>query len=132
MSHAIIARVTTAVLCAALLTFAVAAAAWPGDGRSRAVRLDENKTFTVSAEYSGYLSGEIMMHGRLYRLAPGTRAYVVGEGMRPLGFMVNRRSVFLAGEYRGRVPVVHSIVVRRAANGSRVVSTGELAAETPR
>jgi len=104
-------------LCAALML--VPAVLLATDSRGLSARKKKAKTaasqvksFAFSTEYSGPINGTLVIDGTRYTMTKKTSVYVVGEGSRPQGFSVSHQSIYLAGEQRGDVAVVTSVIVR--------------------
>ncbi len=72
-------------------------------------------TFSLSTEYTGYLSGSLMINLVTYPVADDAAVYVIGEGAVPLGMMVVGRSIYVAGERHGKNYLIRTIVVRPSA-----------------
>ena len=72
------------------------------------------ETFNVSGEFTGALSGEILLGGTRYRIGTNVQVYEIGRGLIPAGSVVGARHVFLAGVKTLGSNTVFSIIVRPA------------------
>jgi hypothetical protein len=109
-------RVAAALAAALAVSYAAHAVAGPSGLKARGRAARQANVFCLSANYTGYLSETLTINGVQYRVAPETAIYVVGQGLQPLGMMVYNRSVYIAGERRGKNLLVRSIVVRPAVS----------------
>ena len=75
-------------------------------------------SFSLSTEYTGYLSGSLMINLVTYPVADDVAVYVIGEGIVPSGMMVVGRSIYVAGERHGRDYLIRTIVVRPSSTES--------------
>lgn len=110
-------------LCAALglalaMSFTTDGNAVGGRKPKKGNAVGEVNTFAISAEYTGPISGDLVIDGVRYTLAKKTQVYFIGEGLRPQGAVVNHRSIYLAGETHGDAAIVTSVIVRPAATAA--------------
>lgn len=111
-------RGTVIAAAAALVALVFATGAAAGAGLKAKGRGPAN-VFSLSAKYTGYLSETITVNGVRYPVDPAATIYVVGQGVVPQGMMVYNRSIYLAGERKGKSMLVKSIVVRPMEGESR-------------
>lgn len=124
MRHRIGVHVWAAIAAVLALSLAADACAARGGSKGRARAARRAQTFTLSADYTGYLGGTMVIHGVTYSVAPDAPVYVLGEGLVAQGQAVANRSVFLAGERTGSVSLVRAIIVRPAASEAEGAGTG--------
>lgn len=105
------------VALAAVVALASAADVSAGKAGLKGKARDKQKdvTFSLSAEYTGYLSESLKIGNVRYAVAPNATVYMIGEGPAALGAMVLNRSIYISGERQGKTMVVQSIIVRPAA-----------------
>ena len=101
-----------AVVAALVLLPAADANAGRSGLRGKARSSHQNDTFSLSTEYTGYLSESLVIDLVRYPVADDATVYVIGEGPVPLGMMVYSRSIYVAGERHGKDYLVRTIVVR--------------------
>ena len=105
-------------VAAALLMVVAIAATATAAGRTRPFRSSRaegylrSQPFTLAGEFSGTLSGEIVLNGLPYRLSPNAFVYEIGRGVVPVGTEVRDRFVTVSGLTTNRVTVVYSIIIR--------------------
>jgi len=127
------------LLAALALTVIVAADAAAASrlGRARANEPSAPESFSLSAEYTGSLTGDIRIGGRTFRLAPGAVCFELGAGpIRPETVLASRQ-LYVTGWLRNDVGMIQMVVVRPArglwderTTGSPVIR--ELPADAPR
>ncbi|MBI5169270.1 MAG: hypothetical protein HZA61_07260 [Candidatus Eisenbacteria bacterium] len=71
-------------------------------------------TFAATGEWGGVLSGEIVLNGRPYRIAPSAAIYEVGRGPMPVGTSYANRMLFVTGFESSTGSIVTSVIVRPA------------------
>lgn len=87
-------------------------------GRAGSRWIRQAATFAVSAEYTGYIGGTMLIDGVEYRVAPNASIYVVGEGPVRGGVVAHGASLFLSGERYGQVGYVRNVIVRRSTQNA--------------
>jgi hypothetical protein len=103
-----------AAIVLATATDAGAASSDLKDARGKAGAMAAPKTFSFSTEYSGFLGGNLLVDGVVYKVATDASVYVIGQGLVDDGFAVSKRTIHVTGEQRGKVALVRSIIVRPA------------------
>ncbi len=81
-------------------------------GKARGPKKD--KSFSLSAQYTGYLGESLKINNVKYAVAPETKIHMLGQGLVPLGTMVLNRSIYISGEREGKSMLVRTIIVRPA------------------
>jgi Flp pilus assembly secretin CpaC len=128
-----------AILAAIVLTTSTdsgAASSDLKDARGKARALAAPRAFALSTEYSGFLGGDLLIDGVVYKVATDASVYVVGQGLVDRGMSVTKRSLYVTGEQRGKTALVRSIIVGPAATPMNDVgpdpNVGVLRKGTPR
>lgn len=107
------------LLCAALVAGAALPSADAAPSRTKAASRPARaaNTFALSTQYTGMISGDLLIDGVRYTLAPNAPVYVIGTGPVSQGVVVNARYIYLSGERRGGQAIVRSVIVRPDSRG---------------
>ncbi len=124
MNKRIVLTLCTALGLVAAMSLATDGNAVGGRKPKKGNAVGETNAFAISTEYTGSISGDLVIDGVRYTLAKKTKVYFIGEGLRPQGAVVSHRSIYLAGEMRGDVAIVKSVIVRPATTGANDAGDG--------
>jgi len=83
-----------------------------GPSARRLAPFPRGNGFSVSGQFSGTLSGDVMLDGVTYRLTDRTTVYELGRGPVKLGETVTNRFIFMSGSRNGGSETVYSVIIR--------------------
>jgi hypothetical protein len=87
--------------------------------RPRIVRMVHDESFSVTGEFTGELSGTVILNGSVFQLSDKATLCEVGRpGTLPRGAFVSGRRVVFTGVQRGGTRIVQSVIVRPSGGGS--------------
>lgn len=127
--------VTSIAAVAALISLSLASPADAARGMKGTKKHAPSSDFSVSTQYTGYLSEVLQINNTPYVVAPNVMVYVLGEGPAPQGMMVYNRSIYVSGERQGNKSIVRSIIVLPVvadAGTANPPTAGEVDASKPR
>ena len=108
------------VLLSVLLAVSAAVATGAAAEPRRMVRRLETprvETFSDGGEFSGVLSGTVVLNGSTYDVAPGVVIYEIGRGPVDAGSRLSPRTIWVSGIVRGSSRIVTQVIVRPESFG---------------